>query len=133
MKWLVMLNGLGVVLVAVFAGQALKSDFAPVYASVAGGLFFLALAIPVLREYGALRGTFRNMEGGFRAHNAKSSGEPEIFTDQRAERYVRRTASPRRVMGLLLIAGAGLFAYDVSGYLAARAVGDQAPPTISNF
>lgn len=135
MRWLFVLNGLGAVTSAVYAGWVVSPRWIPWWAMIAAGVYLLGILLPIVIMQFSLGGSFRSMERDFLKKTRAPwfpSNAPEVFTNTPQGPRVRTTPMPVRSTVAAFVVACALFAWDVSGFV-------QVPPpegesgTFSNF
>jgi hypothetical protein len=137
MRWLFMIDGLGVILAAAFAGIAFGGGYVPLAAMVAGVIFMAGLFVPFFLEYSQVGRDFGDIGGDFLKETRRpyfpESGQAEIFgADDRRPGW-HRMKEPKVVVGVLTLVALLFFATDLGRYTIHRVETEAQRTTITNF
>lgn len=136
MRWLFLIDGLGVILAAAFAGIAFGGGYTPMAAMVAGAVFMAGLFVPFFLEYSQVGRDFGDIGGDFLKEARRPffpQGEAEIFVDSDRRPGWHRLKEPKVIVGALTLLALVLFVTDVGRYTAHRVETEPQRSTITNF
>ena len=135
MRLLMALNLVGFTFGAAYCGFVWSSSHAPWLALIATLLFIISFALPVVIELMGLSIDFDAIENKIlektRREHYRETGQ-EVLTNAPAPR-IFKTSRPRRILILLMLAGAILMTYDLYSFSISRQTGDTERGVISNF
>jgi len=136
MRWLTILNGLGVLAGAAYTGYAFTPSHSPLWAGVATLMFLVALFVPLAAEYGSLDQGFRDVGDEFVETRRREQGmgpKVEILTNTPHTPKAFRRSSKAGAWAVALFLGAvALFALDAWEWRASQPP-RPANDVISNF
>jgi len=116
MRWLTILNGLGVLAGAAYTGYAFTPSHSPLWAGIATLMFLVALFVPLGAEYGSLDQGFRSVGDEFVETRRREQGmgpKVEILTDAPHDPRAFRRSSRAGIWALALFLGAAaMLTYD---------------------
>jgi len=136
-RLLMILNGLGLLAAAGYAGMVLSRAYTPWWALIGAGVFFAGVFQPLFAEYMALGSGFKELEGGYLESRRRDRGMgPAVEVlgpDQPPGRAFERKGLKGRGAVILMILGCVLLTVDVADWWSQRPPAPAKPGVISNF
>lgn len=137
MRWLFLIDGLGVVATAGFAGLALNKGFVPLLGIGAAVIFLAGLFIPFVREYTSVGQDFDAIGGDFvreaRRPYFPGNQEAEVFGAHDSRPGWRSLKEPRRLVLLLTVIALLMVAVDLGRFTVHSAEMAERRSTITNY
>lgn len=137
MRWLFLIDGLGVLVTAGFAGLALSRGFTPLMGIGAVLLFLAGLFIPFVREYTSVGRDFDAIGGDFvkeaRRPYFPSGEQAEIFGAHENRPSWHSLGEPKRLVTLLTAVALLLVVADLARFSVHSAEMAERRSTITNY
>jgi len=131
------LNGLGLLAAAGYAGMVLTRAYTPLWALIGAGLFFAGIFQPLFAEYMALGSGFKELEGGYLKQRRRERGmgpKVEVLGPDRPPGAAFDVKGAKNRAGVIfLILGCVLLTVDAGQWWTQRPPPDKAPGLITNF
>ena len=136
MRWILVMNALGILVGAAYTGYAFTPSHTPVWAGIATFLFLVGLFIPLGAEYGSIGKGFDDVSGDYVEARRREHGlgpKVEILVDKPPTKAFRGS-NRTRIWGLIIfVIALGLLLFDVAEWQTSTPPAPEKSGKICNF